>query len=217
MTFDRRKVVRDAAQKHFTERVFFGFDFLEELKQHIRDKKPFVFLDHAYFDRGYEAGNFRCIRNGIHQRELKDRPSRRVAKPAKWREGSHILIFPPSKTIAQTFDAQSWVDETVRELLKHTDREIFIKGKQDGPLERFLDDCHAVVGYGTVASVEAVLAGVPAFCGPNCPATAVGLPDLSQIESPRYPDREAWINTLAWSQVSRDEIDSGFIKEICGP
>lgn len=217
MTFDRRQKVATVLKKAFPDYpCFVGYDYLPQLKAVIASGAPFIYADHAYMDRGYERENFRVILSGVHQTHLKPfaKPKGYQMKAEGWRKGSHILVFPPSKTMAQTFDAQSWADETCRELLKHTDRKVIVKLKNaPQPLQHYLKNCHAVVGYGTVASVEAVLAGVPAFCGRNCPATPVGLQDLSQIESPVYPDREPWFNSLTWSQFKLSEIASGLCRE----
>ncbi len=218
MTWDRRQIVARALREQFDEPVFVGYDFLPSLKDAIQNGRSFIYADHAYFDRGYERGNFRVIRSDVHQVHLKWAAESKGYEPEfqPWKRGTHILVFPPSKTMARTFDAQSWTDETVAELRKHTDRPIYIKGKADGPLEHFLRDCHAVVGYGTVASVEAAFMGIPVFTGPKCPCTPIGLSDLSLIETPIYPERETWFNGLTWSQFHMSEIESGLCREVLG-
>lgn len=214
MTFDRRMKVLAVLKKAFPEYpCFMGFDFIPELKACVQSKTPFIYADHAYFDRGYDVGNFRVILSGIHQTEHKkyDEPrfKFRLGEP---KTGRHILVFPPSATISQTFDSGSWTEEIVRELRRHTDRPIAIKRKQDGDLNRFLVDCHAVVGYATVASVEAKLHGVPAFSGPWCPA--MGPKDLSLIEKPELGDRVKWLAALTYSQFHLSEIENGFCREV---
>lgn len=194
---------------------FFGFDHIEKLQQAFQSG-PFIFCDHAYLNRGYFNGNFRVIHSDIHQRKLVVRDKAKTFKyeGRPWRKGSDILLFPPSNTITETFGAENWVEETIAEIRKHTDRRIVIKHKQaPKPLKYYLKDAHAVVGYGTVASVEAALYGVPVFAGPRCPATPIAATDLSQIESPLTPDREAWFRSLTWSQFSLDEIRSGLCRE----
>lgn len=220
MTFDRRLKIGAVLKQAFPEYpAFFGFDYVPELKACIEAKTPFIYGDHAYFERGYEGGNFRIIKSDIHQLTAKKVDVPRMAVPMRdWRKGSHILVFPPSVTIAKTFESfgsYGWVEKTISEIRKHTDRKIIVKLKQSRePLAHFLNDCHAVVGYGTVASVEAALLGVPVFSGPRCPATPVGLTDLSKIEDPIYPDRNRWVASLTYSQFHLDEIKSGYCREI---
>jgi hypothetical protein len=217
LTFDRRQKVLSVLKKAFPEYpCFMGFDYVPELRACVENKVPFVYADHAYFNRGYEAGNFRVVLSDIHQTKLKDysKPRFRV-EGMEWRKGDNIVVFPPSATIAQTFvDARTWLQETVDAIRKHTDRPIIIKKKQDGELRNYLANAHAAVGYATVASVEAALHGVPVFCGPHCPATPVGLSDLSRIEEPITPDRAPWVSTLTHSQFHLSEIANGFCREI---
>jgi hypothetical protein len=220
LTFDRREKVRKVLRKAFPEfPVFFGFDYIPELKACIENKTPYIFADHAYFGRGYENGNFRVIVSDIHQTKLKDYDQPRYKQlkvPNDWREsGEHILIFPPSATIAQTFeDARDWTDETYREIRRHTKRPIVIKRKQDGDLKNYLKNCHAAVGYATVASVEAVMCGVPVFCGAHCPASPVGLMDLERIDEPFTGGKRLWIASLSYSQFHLSEIENGFCREV---
>lgn len=209
MSFSRRQEVLRSLKPHFPDfPVFFGFDYIPELRSCIELKTPFIFCDHAYWDRGYSNANFRIVLSDIHQTGLVSRPLTRLPKLHPWKRGKHVLVFPPSDTIAKTFGAQSWAAETVETLKRHTDRPVIVKRKQDGDLDSFLQDCHAVVGYATVASTDAVIRGIPAFCGPHCPATPIGLQDLSQIENPIYPDRAEWLRSLGSSQFNVSEFGS---------
>lgn len=215
MTIHRRNHVLGFVRQQFPEfPCFFGFDFIPQLQEAFR-AGPFVFVDHAYFGRGYEAQNFRVILSDIHQRKLvkREKPKTFGYKPLEYHGGGDVLIFPPSNTITQTFEAQNWVEETKAEIRKHTDRRIVVKHKEaPEPLKNYLKSAHAVIGYGTVASVEAALQGVPVFHGPRCPVTPIGQ-DLAQIEKPSFPDREAWFTGLTWSQFHLSEIQSGLCRE----
>lgn len=215
MGFALRQQVLAVVKQQFPDLpCFFGFDYIPELQEAIRNG-PFIFVDHAYFGRGYINQNFRVILSDIHQRKLieKDRAKTFVYEGRDWRKGSDILIFPPSLTIAQTFGADGWVEETKAELRKHTDRRLVVKHKYTPePLKFYLKTAHAVVGYGTVASVEAALYGVPVFSGPRCPVTPIGQ-SLDRIEDPAYPDREPWFRGLTHSQFHITEIQSGLCRE----
>jgi hypothetical protein len=207
VSYARRKPIREAVQKWFEEPVFFGFDFIPQLRECIENNKPFIFVDHAYFNRGYGNANFRVIRSDIHQRKAKavDRP-RFPVEMKPWKQGSKILVFPPSDTIKATYGAHSWTVDTVAGL---ADRPVIVKHKLDPkPLTEYLKDAYAVIGYGSVASVESVLAGVPAVAGPRCPCTSMG------YHFNELPDREAWVNTLTWSQFHISEIESGLCREV---
>lgn len=222
MTFDRRAAILAVVKEQFPEYpCFFGFDFIPALRAQIESGEPFIFTDHAYFGRGYPGGgiegNFRVILSDIHQRKLIQRESPKTFKyePAEWHKGIHILVFPPSDTITQTFSPHpQWAQNMVRTLKKYTDRPVYIKPKHmRKPLSHYLEHAHAVIGYGTVASVEAAMAGVPVFAGPRCPATPIAESDVSKIEEPIYPDREMWFRNLTHSQFHLDEIRSGLCRE----
>jgi hypothetical protein len=216
VSFDRRQQVLRIVRKAFPDYpCFMGFDFIPAIKQQLG--KPFIYVDHAYIDRGYDRENFRVILSDVHQLKLlgREKPKGYQMKARRWKRGEHIVLFPPSHTMGRLFDAQSWAEETSRELMRHTDRKIRVKVKDSlEPLHEYLHNCHAAVGYGTVASVEAALAGIPLFCGPHCPGTPIGLADFSQIESPIYPDREPWFSSLTWSQFTLKEIEAGLCREV---
>jgi hypothetical protein len=217
VTFDRRQSVLAEVKKQFPEYAcFFGFDYIDALRGTMAKQKPFIFVDHAYFGRGYEARNFRVILSDIHQRQLvkRDKAKGFRYEGRDWKKGEHILIFPPSPTIATLFGAQNWVEQVKAGLRDHTDRMLVVKHKHaTDPLKHFLKNAHAVIGYGTVATVEAALYGVPVFTGPRCPATPIGIRDPALIESPIFPDREPWFNSLTNSQFHIDEIRSGLCRE----
>ena len=101
---------------------------------------------------------------------------------------------------------------------------INILNKPDGPgsyagdVQRFgrklhedLKGAHCLVAHGSNAAVEAVIMGSPVFVHPDSAASLVGRVDLSQIEAPIYPDRQPWLNSLAYSQFSETELVNGVL------
>jgi hypothetical protein len=61
------------------------------------------------------------------------------------------------------------------------------------------------------------LLGVPVFTLAPSAAGPVGLQDLTQIETPYYPDQDklyAWASSLAYSQFHIDEMKSGKVWKI---
>ena len=93
-----------------------------------------------------------------------------------------------------------------------TDRPIVFRPKfavMPKPLSADLKDAWCVVTHSSTAAVTAALQGVPVFCEPTCAAASVGCTDLSQIETPRRPDREEWLAELAWRQWSEAEMKGG--------
>jgi hypothetical protein len=67
----------------------------------------------------------------------------------------------------------------------------------------------AVVNWNSGPGVQAVINGVPAFVGSSSLASSVANLNLSQIESPLRPDRESWLNQIAHTEWTVNEIASG--------
>lgn len=199
--------------------VYFGFDYLPELIQRREKGEPFIFMDHAYFGRGYQNGNFRVLYQSIHRTNELDVPNdRRPEHPKPWKQGDQIFVIPIAPNIAEWHGAHEWTTRTVKKLKQYTDRDIIVKPKQATPMANLLHRAWAVVAHSSVAAVEAAYFGVPVFGPKTSPAWPVSEPDLSKIETPRMPKRAKWLNTLGYSQFTLDEIASGkawaVIKEI---
>lgn len=191
--------------------IFFGLDAMTQLQQCIQKKRPFVYMDHAYFERGYEARNFRVCVNHVHQTGLLDVPGDRAKGVTlyPWKKGKEVIVLAPSQKICQALGISGhWAEETALFLRRYTDRPIRIKHKGAGLLGE-LKDCHAVVGLSSVAEVEAARFGVPVFAGEHSPARPIAESDLTRIETPLYPDREPWLRTLSYSQWHTDEMSAG--------
>ena len=94
----------------------------------------------------------------------------------------------------------------------YTDRPIRIRDKKDRrPIEADLMDCWATVTYSSSSALDSLIAGVPVFVLADFAAAyRMGSPDLTQIESPVYPnDRQKFCDVLADQQLSCCEIRNG--------
>lgn len=183
-----------------------------------------MFADHAYFIRGHDVGNYRVILNGIHQTKIHDVPDDRrsmfKASFHPWRETKQNIVFIPAPKNIEHFYGDRWNERALGEIAQATKRHVIVKAKTDGNLRDFLKQAHCVVSHSSVAAVEAACFGVPVFGPESSPAYLIGESDLSRIESPVFPDREKWLNTLTYSQFTKQEITSGFawatVKELNG-
>ena len=187
-----------------------------------------------------EQSYFRITRNALQHDGVGPPPpgamqrAKRLGIQLKpWRtSGSHIVVCPPGHLFAGTFgfSADAWLENTISTLKKHTDREIRVRRKMSWndakpadilrggkpktsvptPLSVDLKDAWALVTHSSNAAAEAVVAGMPVFCTDRCGASAMGLSDLSAIESPRTDgDRESWLGVLAANQWMLSEMRSG--------
>lgn len=129
-----------------------------------------------------------------------------------WRkEGRHIVVALVSQTYSRSHDgADTWADETLRQLALLTKRQIVVRDKETKrPLRDDLDGAHCLVTHGSMTAVEAVICGCPVIVHPDSAAALVGLTDLSKIETPIYPDRERWLHSLAYCQFNEQELVDG--------
>ena len=173
--------------------------------------KDYLYVDHAYFHRGWGNRNFRLIRRNQHLTHVLDRPDDRLKKFGveiqPWRkDGRTVLVIPNSWAQMERFGEKEWLAQTLERLKRLTDRTVIVKRKKDGPFQEYLRDAWAVVTWGSVAGMEAALAGVPVFSTDRCPSWPVNAGPLEQIESPEYPERHAWACSLAYASWNLGEL-----------
>ena len=215
------------------------------MKRSISNGWDYYFCDHAYFKSGHDGANpwYRITKNGHVNSILSDRPSDRYDQHFKqdllpWRkEGRHILVCPPTGAIEWFFDTQNWLNTIVETLKQHTDREIIVRDKpmdpqvstkagvtqlvgfnkknQDRPLQQDLDDAHCVITFNSNVAITTAIQGIPVICGKECAAFPIAN-QIEQVEKLEYPDRQPWLNNLAYSQFTLDEMKSGFAYDILG-
>ena len=132
-----------------------------------------------------------------------------------------MLVAPSDKPCEYYgIDKGQWLAQTIQTLKKYTNRHIVIREKGDRNertssnviYDAFDQDVFAVVTYNSIAAIEAVAYGIPAFALAPTAAKPVCLDDLSKIETPYYPDSEfvyRWLCSLAYGQYHLDELLNG--------
>ena len=189
-----------------------------------------------YMDSGY-VGNYksksnpngwklyhRIVKNNLQHSDIIDRPDDRwkrldytIKKPSS---GRHILLVTPSDKPCKFYgiNRDAWVKETIEQIKKNTDRPIIIRDKESRKqriTKTIFEDlyhCHATVTYQSIAAVESVLYGVPAFTLAPTAADPVCDRDLSLIENPSKQDKDKiykWACHLAYGQFHVDELKDG--------
>ena len=153
--------------------------------------------------------------------------------------GNHILICLQRNGgwSMGNVDVLDWLNNTVQTLRKHTDRVIRVRPHPGDKFQRdyitkskiwislpnvsmsvakasLVDDlqnCWAAINYNSSPVVGAAIEGYPVFV--TDPARSqcqeIANTDLSQIESPTRPDRQAWVNRLAMFHWNFEELRSG--------
>jgi hypothetical protein len=194
-------------------------------------KHTFYYMDSGYVGNYKSTANphgwklwHRIVKNDIQHNNIIDRPDDRWRKLdypiLKGKLGNHILLVTPSEKPCKFYgiDRNTWVAETVAEIKKHTDRPIVIRDKavrQQRIIKTIFEDlenCHALVTYQSIAAVESVLHGVPAFTLAPTAADPVCDKDVSLIECPTRQDEHKiykWACHLAYGQFHIDEFKNG--------
>jgi hypothetical protein len=139
-----------------------------------------------------------------------------------WRKsGSFVLVVVPSEKPCKYYgiDRTQWLSDVMTTLKAHTDRPIVLRHKgsrwsrtQSTIYEQFDQSPWAVVTYNSIAAIEAIAYGIPAFALAPTAAAAFCLDDLTQIENPlrRSEDLvQQWLWSLAYGQFHHDELISG--------
>lgn len=204
-----------------------GMKFTGAVQQCWNNGRTFYYIDNGYFGNNGRKCYFRIIKNHVHDiRDIIERPRDRLdlcyVEVKDFYPGRKILIAPPSEKsfTLWNINQEQWINETVAEIKKHTDRPIAIRLKRNRDdrmrentmEEELADDVHCLVTYNSVAACEAIMLGKPAITlGPNA-AGVVSSHLLSEIENPRIPtydEREAWLRHLSYSQFTFTEMSDG--------
>lgn len=178
----------------------------------------------TWLPRGHAGGYYRWHLNSYQMTTIRDVPDdrwrtlipgnqtdHRKLRVSPWKTaGRHIVVAEPSETYAKSHGIEGWTERTVERLKEVTERKIIVRDKLcKRPLEVDCFEAHCLVSHGSVAAVEAVILGCPVFVDKDSAAALVGLTDLQQIEAPIYPERQPWLNSLAYCQFNEAEICDG--------
>ncbi len=180
----------------------------------------------------------RIVKNDLQKHWLENRPVDRWQAICKidpryqwtgWKKkGKKILVIVPNRKscVFYGYDIdpyingeKPWLMNTIETIKKHTDMEIVIREKgsrssrQHHSIFDALDeDVFATVSFNSIAALESVIYGIPAFVTVPCAASPLSLTDLSQISTPFYPDQslvQQHCASLAHGQFTPEEIANG--------
>ncbi len=129
---------------------------------------------------------------------------------------------------------EKWVVDVISNIRQHTDRDIVVRPHPRCPISKLehnfknvqlqipqringtyddfdasYDNAYAVVNWSSNPAIEAVRRGIPVFVGPNSIAATVGNLNLETINTPSQPDRQQWLNDLAHTEYTVEEISRG--------
>jgi hypothetical protein len=206
------------------------------MKRCQQDHRDFYYVDTGYFGNEKSSSNpngwkywHRIVKNDLQHGEIISRPDDRfkqfnkMFKPWK-KDGRKILIAAPDEKPCKFYNTtqQEWIENTINNLKQYTDRPVVVRERAPKRIDRITtdtlqsaldNDVFALVTFNSVAAVESIFHGIPAFTlAPANAASPVSLQDLSKIENPYYPDEDklyAWGCHLSYGQFHISEMASG--------
>lgn len=150
--------------------------------------------------------------------------------------GSNILIctqrIDSEQWVGQP-DLRSWIDTTITILRKYTDRKIIIRPHprlglinrwpgvdvikprsvpntyDDYDFESALATTWAVINHNSSPGIVSIINGVPAFVSRSSLAADIANINLRSIETPSRRDRSRWIDRMAHTEWTVEELASG--------
>jgi hypothetical protein len=202
-----------------------------EIGNLVRDKTPNGVDPNATWKVGINGIN----RNSYFNSSGNDssRAERLGLKLKPWKSGGdHILICSQHERSEQWRTMPSsdiWVSDMITKIREHSDRPIRIRPHPRFPLRRNfnqnsvlshvpfqtdLNTAWSVVNHCSNPGIEAVIEGVPAFVHDISLAAPVANTDYSMMEKPLRPDRTQWLNDLAWTEWTQQEMLEGIPQDL---
>jgi hypothetical protein len=210
---------------------FFKPQWLEICKKH---NLKFYNLDTGYFGNVKKKIYFRVsvdefqITSPIVERSS-DRWGKLNINLVSFNRGKHIVIVPPDRKIVHTLNLGSedlWIESVINEIKKYTDRPIKIRKRPEVRVDRVInntfkdfikDDTYCVIGFQSNALVEAAMCDIPVIALGRSSTKSLYNETIENIEKLQPADndkKQAWLNHLAYSQFTKEELLSGLAWEI---
>jgi hypothetical protein len=140
-----------------------------------------------------------------------------------WKSGNKkiLLVLPNPKACRYyNLDYDTWVAETTEKIKTYSNLpiEIRVKGARSERnqgytiYDAFDSGVYATVAMNSIAALESVLYGIPAFVSVPCAATPLACTDLSQLANPYKPELQViqkQSHSIAYGQFTTNEITNG--------
>jgi hypothetical protein len=209
---------------------------IEHCKNFNRD---FYYIDTGYVGNFPSPGNtsgkkvwHRIVKNDLQHCFPLDVPTDRWKKLVKqdprldwqgWKNYNEkiLLVLPNPKACRYyNIDCDNWIAETTEKIKTYSNLpiEVRIKGSRSernrgySIYDAFDSGVYATVSFNSIASLESILYGIPAFVSVPCAATTLTSTDLSTLKNPFKPSLEEIskvCNTISYGQYTHEEILNG--------
>lgn len=205
----------------------------------IENNRDYYYVDTGYLGNFPSPGNasgkkkwHRVVKNGLQHDQTFDVPGDRWDNLVKqdprlewkgWKNyDKKILLVMPNPKACRFYnvDYDQWVEETTTQIRQHCNLpiEVRIKGSRSERnqgytiYDAFDSGVYATVAFNSIAALESVLYGIPAFVSVPCAASPLASYDLSELKNPRRPSQEEILkhcHSIAYGQFTLEEISSG--------
>ena len=184
-----------------------------------------------------DTGNFNNKRRPADRWEIVQQELGVEIKPYR-EDGEFILLTlqVPGDASLRGLIIEDWAYETAHKIRQYTDRPILIRTPQvmktfnldtlykirdelpnidyqvgdKQSLIPTLEKCWATVAYSSGMGIDSYINGVPCFTMDKANfGYSLGNTNLKNIENPKLPKREQWLNNLCYAQWSEQEMNEG--------
>jgi hypothetical protein len=224
---------------HSKSMVVRGVTSKSEIEYCRKIQRDFYYIDTGYLGNFPSLGNpsgkkiwHRAVKNELQHFESRDVPSDRWSKLCKqdprlmwsgWKNhDKKILLVLPNPKACRFYDidCDQWIAETTDKIKTYSDLpiEIRVKGARSernhgySIYSAFDTGVYATVSFNSIASLESVLYGIPAFVSVPCAASLLASTDLSDLRNPFKPDLNIILKhcyTIAYGQYTQEELLNG--------
>ena len=205
----------------------------------MQDGRDFYYIDTGYVGNFPSPGNtsgkklwHRVVKNENQHSILRDVPGDRWQNLVKqdprldwkgWKDyNKKILLVLPNPKACKYYniDYETWVAETTDKIKTYSDLpiEVRIKGSRAERnkgytiYDAFDSGVYATVVMNSIAALESVLYGIPAFVSVPCAASPLASTDLSMLKNPFKPEidliKKQCFN-ISYGQFTMEEILNG--------
>lgn len=143
--------------------------------------------------------------------------------------GKKILVLPPSEATKAIFpESVAWIENTINEIKKRTSLPIYIREKPSQPtvdvesnrvtgrlnfdhpntIDQDMQEARCIVTFNSAVPVLGTIRGIPCYCSPHAAAYPMNI-NLDEIDNPREPERQSWLNQLVYHQYTSEELKNG--------
>lgn len=216
-----------------------GVTSKSEIVECTKTNRDYYYIDTGYIGNFPSEGNtsgkkkwHRVVKNDLQHPVIKDVPADRWKKLVEqdsrlqwtgWKNyNKKILLVLPNPKACRFYDidCDKWIEETTEQIKKYSNLpiEIRVKGSRSERnkgytiYDAFDSGVYATVSFNSIASLESVLYGIPAFVSVPCVASPLASTDLSTLANPFKPDIATIIkqcHNIAYGQFTQEEILNG--------